>query len=61
MTNLRVADLSHPFQDPRDLVAIEMRRTPFASLDLTPDGASLVAGGFRPTTGEQAIVIVPVS
>jgi WD40 repeat protein len=60
MTNLRVADLSNPFQAPQDLVAIEMRRTPFASLDLTPDGTSLVAGGFRPSNEGQAIVIVPV-
>jgi WD40 repeat protein len=61
VTNLRVADLTNPFQSPRDLVAIEMRRTPFSTLDLTPDGGSLVVGGLVAPTQGQAIVIVPLS
>jgi WD40 repeat protein len=61
VTILRVADLSNPFESPRDLVAVRMRRTPFSSLDFSPDGSSLVVGGLVAPDEEQAIVIVPVN
>lgn len=61
VTDVRIADLSNPFQSPSDVVAVQMRRTPFSSLELTPDGASLVYGGLAASDAEQAIVVVPLS
>jgi WD40 repeat protein len=61
VTNFRVADLSNPFESPRDLVAVNMRSTPFSSLDFAPDGSSLVVGGLVAPDEAQAIVIVPVN